>query len=49
MNLDHDFVRVWKFSEDKKKQQMEHFFQIQVKTKKKVFNKTRTFPPQIHA
>ena len=27
MNLDHDFIRVWRFSEDqKKKQQMEHFF-----------------------
>ena len=36
MNLDHDFVQVWKFSEDQKKMQMEHFFpQIQVKTKKK--------------
>ena len=37
MNLDHDFVQVWKFSEDQKKnKQMEHFFpQIQVKTKKK--------------
>ena len=44
MNLAHDFVQVWKFSEDqKKKKQMEHFFpQIQVKTKKKVFNKNRT-------
>ena len=26
MNLDHDFVQVWKFSEYKKKMQMEHFF-----------------------
>ena len=29
MNLDHDFVQMWKFSEDqkkKKKKQMEHFF-----------------------
>ena len=43
MNLDHDFVQVWKFSEHKKKMQMEHFFaQIQVKTKKKVFIKNRT-------
>ena len=43
MNLDHDFVQVWKFSEDQKKKQMEHFFpQIQVKTKKKVFIKNRT-------
>ena len=37
MNLDHDFVQVWKFSEDQKQdKQMEHFFpQIQMKTKKK--------------
>ena len=45
MNLDHDFVQVWKFSEDQKIKQMEHFFpQIQVKTKKKkkVFIKNRT-------
>ena len=36
MNLDHDFVQVWKFSVDQKKMQLEHFFpQIQVKTKKK--------------
>ena len=26
MNLDHDFVQVWKFSEDQKKMQMEHLF-----------------------
>ena len=26
MNLDHDIVEVWKFSENKKKMQMEHFF-----------------------
>ena len=26
INLDHDFVQVWKFSEDQKKMQMEHFF-----------------------
>ena len=46
MNLDHDFVQVWKFSKDQKKIQMEHFFpQIQVKTKKKVFIKNRTFSP----
>ena len=46
MNLDHDFVQVWKFSEDQKKnKQMEHFFpQIQVKTKKKVFRKNIVFP-----
>ena len=43
MNLDHDFVQVWKFSEDQKKMQMEQFFpHIQVKTKKKVFFKNRT-------
>ena len=36
MNLDHDFVQVWKFSDDRKKMQMEHIFpQIQVKTRKK--------------
>ena len=39
MNLDHDFVQVWKFIEDHKKRsssKTEHFFpQIQVKTKKK--------------
>ena len=28
MNLDHDFVQVWKFSEDQKKMQMEHFFSL---------------------
>ena len=34
MYLNHDFVQVWKFSEDQKNKQMEHFFpQIQVKTK----------------
>ena len=51
MNLDHDFVQVWKFSADQKKKQMEHFFpQIQVKTKKKVFHKNRTlFSPNLHA
>ena len=46
MKLDHDFVQVWKFSEDQK-MQMEHFFpQIQVKTKKKVFIKHKTLFPQ---
>ena len=52
MNLDHDFVQVWKFREDQKNKQMEHFFlQIQVKTeKKKVFIKNRTlFSPNLHA
>ena len=40
MNLDHDYVQVWKFSENQKikNKQMELFFpQIQVKTKKKGF------------
>ena len=52
MNLDHDFVLVWKFSEDPKKKQMEHIFpQIQLKTKrkKKVFSKNRTLFPQFYA
>ena len=52
MNLDHDFVLVWKFIEDQKKnKQMEHFYpQIQVKTKNKVFHKNRTpFSPNLHA
>ena len=39
MNLDHDFVQVWKFSEDQKKANGTLFPQIQVKTKKKVFIK----------
>ena len=45
MNLDHDYVQVWKFSEDqKKKKQMEHFFsQIQVKTPKKSSSKIEHF------
>ena len=45
MNLDHDFVQMRKFSEDKRKIQTEHFFpRIQVKTKKKkVFFRNRTF------
>ena len=35
MNLDHDFVQVWKFSEDQKKKENGTLFpQIQVKTKK---------------
>ena len=47
MNLDHDFVQVWKFSEDKRKMQIEHFFssnsgEDQKKRKKKVFFKNRT-------
>ena len=43
MDVDHKFVLMWKFSENQKKKQMEHFCpQIQVKTKKKVFIKNRT-------
>ena len=55
MNLDHVFVQVWKFSEDQKKMQMEHFFpQTQVKTKnfflhQKVFIKSRTLFSPIFA
>ena len=51
MNLDHDFVQMWKFSEDHKKKQMEHFFpQIQVKTKKKKSSSNiEHFLPQIYA
>ena len=43
MNLDHDFVQVWKFSEEQKKKANGTLFpQNQVKTKKKVFIKNRT-------
>ena len=50
MNLEHDFVQVWKFSEDQKKMLVEHFFpEIQVKTKKKVFIKNRTLFSPIFA
>ena len=52
MNLDHDFVQVWKFSENQNKQANGTLFsQIQVKTiKKKVFHKNRTlFSPNLHA
>ena len=51
MNLDHDFVQVWKFSEDQKNMQMEHFFpQIQVKTKKKRSStRIEHFSPNIYA
>ena len=47
MNLDHDFVQVWKFSEDQKKANGTlKFSQIQVKTKKKIFIKHKIlFPP----
>ena len=54
MNLEHDFVRVWKFSEDKTKNKKKTangtlFPQIQVKTKK-VFNKNRTlFSPNLRS
>ena len=43
MNLDHDFVQVWKFSKDqKKKMQMDHFFpnSSENQRKKKVFTKS---------
>ena len=45
MNLDHDFVQVWKFSEDQKKNANRTLFlpRIQVKTKKKVFSKIKRF------
>ena len=55
MNLDHDFVQVWKFSEDLKKNanrtlwkmQIEHFFSPILK---KVFSKNRTlFPPNLRS
>ena len=46
MNLDHNFVQVWKFSEDQKNANGTLFSQIQVKTKKRVFIKNRTFFPQ---
>ena len=49
MNLDHDFVQVWKFSEDKKNANGTLFPQVQVKTKKKVFIKNRTLFSPIFA
>ena len=43
MNLDHDFVQVWKFSEDQKKMPIEHFFSPNLgEDQKKVFSKNRT-------
>ena len=43
MNLDHDFVQVWKFSEDQRKVQTEHFFSPNSgEDQKKVFSKNRT-------
>ena len=50
MNLHHDFVQGWKFSENQKISKWNFFPQIQVKTKtrkKKVFIKNRTLFPQI--
>ena len=47
MNLDHEFVQVWKFSEDQKKATGTLFSQIQVKTKKKGFIKNRTLFSQV--
>ena len=52
MNLNHDFVQEWKFSEDQKKRsslKIEQFFsKIQVKTKtKKSSSKIEHFFPQI--
>ena len=49
MNLDHNFARVWKFSEDqKKKMQMEHFFspnsgEVKKKKKKRSLSKIEHF------
>ena len=42
INLHHDFVQVWKFSEDQNKMHMEHFFPQIQKTKKKSFIKHGT-------
>ena len=56
MNFDHNFVQVWKFSEEQKKKangtlKFPKFPQIQVKTKKKkVFYKNRTlFSPNLRS
>ena len=52
MNLDHDFVQVWKFIENqKKKMQMEHFFSpnLDEDQKKKVFIRNRTLFSPIFA
>ena len=50
MNLDHDFVQVWKFGEDQKKSANGTIFpQIQVKTKKKRSStRIEHFFPQIY-
>ena len=44
MNLDHDFVQVWKISEGQKKKQMEHFSPnlSEEQKKKKSSSKIRT-------
>ena len=52
MNLDHDFVQVWKFSEDQRKKCKWNIFspRIQVKTKKKrSSSQIELFFPQIFA
>ena len=53
MNLDHDFVQVWKFSEDQKKNANRTLFlrefRWRPKKKKKVFSKNRTLFPQIYS
>ena len=53
MNLDHDFVQVWKFSEDQRKKFKWNIFspRIQVKTKKKKRSSSQIehFFPQIIA
>ena len=54
MNLDHDFVQVWKFSEDQKikglHQKKNTFSPNSGEHQKKVFHKNRTlFSPNLHA
>ena len=51
MNLDHDFAQMWKFSEDQKKMQMEHFFSPNSgeNPKKRSSSKIEHFFPQIFA
>ena len=48
MNLDHDFVQVWKFGEDQKKMQMEHLFSANSgeDQKKSLYQKSNTFFPK---
>ena len=48
MNLDHNFVQVWKISEDHKKSKWNTLFpKFRWRPKKKVFIKNRTLFPQI--